>query len=69
MDLLDGGRTIISIAAERKDDPLLWAQLEWTPHKVDLSDINSRTPLSFAAAEGYVFGIGALLEFYADVDA
>lgn len=69
MSLLNGGRTVISIAAENKDDPLLWATLEYTPYKVDLADINSRTPLSFAAAEGSVFGVEALLEFGADVDA
>lgn len=69
MSPLNGGRTVISIAAENKDDPLLWASLEHTPHKVDLADINSRTPLSFAAAEGSVFGVEALLEHGADVDA
>lgn len=69
MSPLNDGRTVISIAAENKDDPLLWAQLEHTPHKVDLADTNSRTPLSFAAAEGSVFGIEALIEHGADVDA
>lgn len=69
MSLINGGRTVISIAAENKDDPLLWASLEDTPYKVDLADINSRTPLSFAAAEGSVFGVEALLEHGADVDA
>lgn len=69
MSLLNGGRTVISIAAENKDDPLLWASIEDTPYKVDLADINSRTPLSFAAAEGSVFGVEALLEHGADVDA
>lgn len=69
MILLNGGRTVISIAAENRDDPLLWASIEDTPHKVDLADVNSRTPLSFAAAEGSVFGVEALLEHGADVDA
>lgn len=69
MTLIDGGRTVISIAAENKDDPLLWASIEDTPYKVDLADINSRTPLSFAAAEGSVFGVEALLEHGAEVDA
>lgn len=69
MSLLNGGRTVISIAAENKDDALLWASIEYTPYKIDLADINCRTPLSFAAAEGSVFGVDALLEHGADPDA
>lgn len=69
MVLINGGRTVISIAAENKDDPLLWASIEDTPYKVDLPDIDNRTPLSFAAAEGSVFGVEALLEHGADADA
>lgn len=69
MSLINDGRTVISIAAERKDDPLLWASLEDRPGKVDLADISSRTPLSFAAAGGSVFGVEALLEFGASIDA
>ena len=65
----NGGRTANSIAAERRDDPLLWSLIENDPSKVDLADVNRRTPLSFAAAVGSVFGIEALLEHRADVDA
>lgn len=69
MSLKNGGRTALSITAEKKDDPLLWTLIENDPSKVDLADVNSRTPLSFAAAEGSIFGIEALLEHGADVDA
>lgn len=69
MSLYNGGRTAISIAAERRDDPLLWSLIENDPSKVDLADVDRRTPLSFAAAVGSVFGIEALLEHGADVDA
>lgn len=69
MSLINGGRTVISIAAENRDDPLLWSSIEYSPEKVDLADVDSRTPLSFAAAVGSVFGIEALLEHGADVDA
>lgn len=69
MSLNNGGRTAISIAAERRDDPLLWSLIENDPSKLDLADVDRRTPLSFAAAIGSVFGIEALLEHGADVDA
>lgn len=69
MSLKNGGRTATSIAAERRDDPLLWSLIENDPSQVDLADVNRRTPLSFAAAVGSVFGIEALLEHGADVDA
>lgn len=69
MSLKNGGRTALSIAAEKKDDPLLWALIENNPSNVDLADVNSRTPLSFAAGVGSIFGIEALLEHGADVDA
>lgn len=69
MSLKNGGRTAISIAAERGDDPLLWSLIENDSSKVDLADVNRRTPLSFAAAVGSVFGIEALIEHVADVDA
>lgn len=69
MSLKNGGRTALSIAAEKKDDPLLWTLIEYDPSNVDLADVNSRTPLSFAAGVGSVFGIEALLEHGADVDA
>lgn len=69
MSLNNGGRTALSIAAEKKDDPLLWTLLENDPSNVDLADVSSRTPLSFAAGVGSIFGIEALLEHGADVDA
>lgn len=69
MSLKNGGRTALSIAAEKKDDPLLWTLIENAPSKADLADVNSRTPLSFAAGVGSIFGIEALLEHGADVDA
>lgn len=69
MSLKHGGRTALSIAAEKKDDPLLWTLIENAPSKVDLADVNSRTPLSFAAGVGSIVGIEALLEHGADVDA
>lgn len=69
MSLKNGGRTALSIAAEKKDDPLLWTLIENDPSNVDLADVNSRTPLSFAAGVGSIFGIEALLEHGADVDA
>lgn len=69
MSLTNGGRTTISIAAEKGDDPLLWSLIENDSSKVDLADVNGRTPLSFAAALGSVFGIEALIEHGANVDA
>lgn len=69
MSLKNGGRTALSIAAEKKDDPLLWTLIENDPSNVDLADVNSRTPLSFAAGVGSNFGIETLLEHSADVDA
>lgn len=69
MSLKNGGRTALSIAAENKDDPLLWTLIENDPSNVDLADVNSRTPLSFAAGVGSIFGIEALLEHGADADA
>lgn len=69
MSLNNGGRTALSMAAEKKDDPLLWTLIENDPSNVDLADVNRRTPLSFAAGVGSIFGIEALLEHGADVDA
>lgn len=69
MSLKNGGRTALSIAAEKKDDPLLWTLIENDPRNVELADVHSRTPLSFAAGVGSNFGIETLLEHGADVDA
>lgn len=69
MNLKSGGRTALSIAAEKKDDALLWTLIENDPSNVDLADVNSRTPLSFAAGVGSIFGIEALFEHGADIDA
>lgn len=63
------GRTALWVATEQKNDALVWTLIEADIKKVDKADINSRTPLSLAAANGYIFGIEALLDNGANVDA
>lgn len=69
MKASNGGRTALSLAVEQKNDAMVWTLLEADTNKVEKADINSRTPLSFAAAKGYIFGIEALLDHEANIDA
>lgn len=69
MKASNGGRTALSLAVEQKNDAMVWTLLEADKNKVKKADINSRTPLSFAAAKGYIFGIEALLDHEANIDA
>lgn len=53
MSLAKNVRAALSIFAEHGKDAILWTLIQEYPDKINLADINGRTPLSYAAGNGY----------------
>lgn len=62
MSLTKKGRTTLSIVAELGNDAMLWTLIEDDSSKVNLADIDGRTPLSYAAGNGHTLTVDHLLE-------